>query len=483
MGFGLVIAGFALLFNPVIHVVDLLPDALGFLLIVMGLTKMSFFIGKVEQARSLFIKLALLEGAKCFMILTVPYASGSDIVLQTFVFGLAEALMFVPAVNYLFEGLSFAGLWYGATAMYEKKVFKRPLAKLIVKISEWEPAAKLIERITGKKYKKRTYAHKVEWITYVRDQILFFYVFRVCATLVPELTELQLYDNLGTVSAFSRSFAYYKPFLYLLLGTIVLVLGIKYMRTVSKFFKAVANDKTFVQGMENKYRLDVLPHDTFFIARGMKQSLVCFTAAVFASTVVTIDHVNVLVGLISASFLIGAAVIMKRYLPAAKWIIPFSVVRGVLSIVNLVFQYNYYAEYDLLAVEYVTEAYDQYYRMATFECVEACFAAVSLLMYMFFLLRAIKAHLEICGIQHETVSYSKLSRDVETYNTSGGMLLLCTILAVINFIMAGAFHFIMVDMTLIVVINTVVTLIWAVYTWHTVNVINAMLYDKEIQIF
>ena len=483
MGFGLVIAGFALLFNPVIHVVDLVPDALGFLLIVMGLTKMSFFIGKIEQARSLFIKLALAEAVKSFMILTVPYASGSDIVLQTFVFGLVEAFLFVPAVNYLFEGLSFAGLWYGATVMYEKKTFKRPLAKLMVKISEWEPAARLIERITGKKYKKRTYAHKVEWITYVRDQVLFFYIFRVCATLVPELTELQLYDNLGEVSAFSRSFAYYKPFLYIILGVTVLVLGIKYIRTVSAFFKAVAKDTLFLKNMDDKYRLDVLPHDTFFIARGMKQSLVCFTTAVFTSMVVTIDDVNVLVGIISASFLIGAAVILKRYIPSAKIIIPFAAVRGALSLVNLVLQYNYYAEYDELAVEFVTEAAEQYYRMASFECAEAAFAAVGILMYMFFLLRAIKKHLEICGIQHETVMYSKLSRDIETYNTSGGMLLLSAILTVINFILAGAYHFIMVDMTLIVVINTAVTLIWAVYTWHSVNVINAMLYDKEIQIF
>ncbi len=483
MGFGLVIAGFALLFNPVIHVVDLVPDALGFLLIVIGLTKMSFFIGKIEQARSLFIKLALVEAAKCFMVLTVPYASGSDIVLQTFVFGLAEALMFVPAVNYLFEGLSFAGLWYGATVMYEKKTFKRPLAKLMVKISEWEPAARLIERITGKKYKKRTYAHKVEWITYVRDQILFFYIFRVCATLVPELTELQLYDNLGEVTAFSRSFAYYKPFLYVFLGIIVLVLGIKYIRTVSSFFKGVGKDRTFLDSMDNKYRLDVLPHDTFFIARGMKQSLVCFTTTAFTCMVVTIDDVNVLVGVISASFLIAAAVILKRYVPAAKIIIPFSAVRGVLSLVNLVLQYNYYAEYDELAVEFVPEAAEQYYRMAAFECAEYVFAAIGILIYMFFLLRAIKMHLEVCGIQHETVMYSKLSRDVETYNTAGGMLLLSAILAVINFILAGAYHFIMVDMTLIVVINTAVTLIWAVYTWHSINVINAMLYDKEIQIF
>lgn len=483
MGFGLVIAGFALLFNPVIHVVDLVPDALGFLLIVIGLTKMSFFIGKIEQARSLFIKLALLEGAKCFMVLTVPYASGSDIVLQTFVFGLAEALMFVPAINYLFEGLSFAGLWYGATAMYEKKVFRRPLAKLLVRLSEWEAAARLLERITGKKYKKRTYAHKVEWITYVREQVLFFYIFRICATLVPELTELQLYDNLGTVSAFSRSFAYYKPFLYVVLGLIVLCLGIKHIRVVSAFFKAVRNDQTFIGNMDSKYRLDVLPHDTFFIARGMKQSLVCFTTAVFTSLVVTIDDVNVLVGVVSASFLIAATVILKRYVPQAKIILPFAAVRGVLSLVNLVLQYNYYAEYDELAVEFVPEAAEQYYRMAAFECAECTFAAIGILVYMFFLLRAIKMHLEVCGIQHENVMYSKRSRDVETYNTSGGMLLLCSILTVINFILAGAYHFIMLDMTLIVVINTAVTLIWAVYTWHTVNVINAMLYDKEIQIF
>ena len=482
MGFGLVIAGFVLLFNPVLHVVDIIPDALGFLLIVLGLTKMSFFIGKIEQARSLFIKLALLEGAKCFMILTVPYASGSDIVLQTFVFGLAEALMFVPAVNYLFEGLSFGGLWYSATAMYEKKQFKRPLAALIDRICEWKPVENLIFRITKKKRKKHSYAQKVEWITYVRDQILFFYIFRICATLIPELTELQMYENIGEVTAFSRSLAYYKPFLYVFFGVLVLLCGIRYIHTVSGFFKAVRNDRKFMESMEEKYRNDILPRDTFFIARSMKQSLVCFTVAVFTSVVVTIDDVNLLVGIISAAFLIGAAMILKRYVPAAISVIPFAAVRGVLSIVNMILQYNYYMEYTEDAVEFVDRAHTLYYRMAMFECIEYAFAALAVMLYMFFLLRAIKIHLAVCGIQHNTPTYSKRNRDIETYNTAGGKLLLCTVLAVINFILAGAYHYIMVNMTLIVVINTVVTLIWAVYTWHSVTVINAMLYDKETEI-
>ncbi len=460
-----------------LNVIDLVPDALGFLLIVIGLTRMSFFIGKIEQARDLFSKLALLEAAKCVMILTIPYASGSDIVLQTFVFGLGEALLFVPAVNYLFEGLSFAGLWYNASAMYEKKTFKRWLNIAGNRIFT------LIARITKRAYRKQPEVHTVEWITYVRDQLIFFYIFRICATLIPELTELQMYNNIGDVTAFSRSLAYYKPFLYVVLSAAVLILGIKHIRTVSSFFKAVKNDKPFLHSMEEKYRNDVLPRDTFFIARGMKQSMTCFTTSVFCCMVVTIDDVNVLVGAISAGFLIGAAVILKRYIPAAKWVIPFAAVRGVLALVNMVLQYDYYVDYTEEAVKYVEKAYTQYYRLAALECVEYVFAAIAVILYMFFLLKAIKAHLAVCGIQHENAMYSKRNRDIETYNTAGGKLLLSTVMAVINFILAGSYHYIMVNMTLIVVINTAVTLIWAVYTWHTVNVINDMLYNKEIQIF
>ena len=115
MGIGLVLAGLILLFNPVIIVVDVIPDAVGFFLIAAGLTKMSCFIGKIEEARQTFLKLAFVEVAKLFSIVILPYASGSADVLLAFVFGLIEGFLFVPAVRNLFEGLSFAALWYGGT--------------------------------------------------------------------------------------------------------------------------------------------------------------------------------------------------------------------------------------------------------------------------------------------------------------------------------------------------------------------------------
>ena len=64
MGFGLLIAGFVLLSNPVIMLPifgDILPDAVGFFLIAAGLTKLSAFIGKISEARDGFIKLAFTE--------------------------------------------------------------------------------------------------------------------------------------------------------------------------------------------------------------------------------------------------------------------------------------------------------------------------------------------------------------------------------------------------------------------------------------
>ena len=75
MGFGMVLAGFILLFNPMIHVIDLIPDVIGFLLIAVGLTKTSFFVSRIDDARRLFWKLVIIEGIKLPSFLMIPYGS------------------------------------------------------------------------------------------------------------------------------------------------------------------------------------------------------------------------------------------------------------------------------------------------------------------------------------------------------------------------------------------------------------------------
>ena len=59
MGIGYLLIGFLFLINPVIHVLDILPDCIGFFLIVKGLSKVSLFIALLRKV-ILIIPLALI---------------------------------------------------------------------------------------------------------------------------------------------------------------------------------------------------------------------------------------------------------------------------------------------------------------------------------------------------------------------------------------------------------------------------------------
>lgn len=464
MGFGAVIAGFILLFNPVINVVDIIPDAVGFFLIVGGLTKISYIIGKISQARDLFWKLAFVEVIKIFSIALIPYTSGSALVLLSFVFGFVELMLFIPAMNYLFEGLSFAGMWHNGTAIYAKK----------------------IKEVKGKddNGNKTTEKKEIELLASVKKFMIFFYAFRVGATLLPELTELELYDYVGEVRTLQRSWASYKPAFYVIFAIAVLVLGIIYIKKVVSYFGAIRKDKQFIENLERKYTEDILPKETFFIARNMKRAMMLFVLSAAASFIFNVDGINILVGIISSSLLIAAAVIVGKYVRLAKVVIPIAAIRSIISIVTVVLQYRYFNEYSIEAIAWIEGAYNQYYIMAAVECVEYIIAMASVLLFITSLMKAVKAHLEVCGIQTENVQYSKKNRDLETYNTIGGKLLMCSIVTIINFAFDCLYHYLMPNMPSITILTTLtsaVSILYILYVIHTTNTINSLLYDKEIQ--
>lgn len=458
MGFGLILAGFILLFNPVINVVDIIPDAIGFFLITAGLSKMSCFIDKLSVAREAFLKLAFVETAKIFAVAFIPYTSGSALVLMSFVFGVLELLLFIPAVNNLFEGISFAALWYNGTAIYAKK------------------------QIIQKKNNESKVVKTRELISTTKNYILFFYIFRVCATLLPELTELEMYDYIGEVKAIQRSLVSYKPFLYTVFGFITLILGFILIRRLCVYFGGIRKDSAFITSLADKYENERLTRPTFFIARRMKTALFLFMLSVVLSLIVTVDGVNVLIGAFSSALLGGAAVMIAPYNKKAVYAIIAAIVRSVLSFVSFVLQIGYFSEYSIEAIEWVSNAYDMYYKMALVGALEYIVALASMLLFMSVLMKTIKTNLDMFGIQTDNVQYSKKNRDLETYNIVGGRLLMCSILAIINYIMSAAFLYIYAQTTLAFLIASVITLVWIAYTISTINTINRFVYDQELKI-
>ncbi len=463
MGFGLITAGFILLFNPVFYVIDVIPDAIGFFLIAAGLAKLSCFVEKIAQARSLLLKLAYVEIAKVFSLLLIPYNGGSDKILYTFVFTIVELLMFIPAMNWLFEGFSYTGIWYGGTALYAKHDITKTVKQ------------------DGKKVKK--VVRSVDAMTRTKNSILVFYIVRVALTLIPELTELQLYDYLGEVTALGRSAVYYKPFLYVLCAMVVIIWGIGYIRKVSAFFRSLKQDKSYMEALNRKYEFDILPRSNFFTARNMKRVLTLMLLASAASFMLVVDGVNLFVGTVSAALLIAAAVILRQYSKAALLILPVSAVRGILAVVNLVLQTQYFAEYNAMDAKWISGATERYYNIAMLESVEYIFALVSFLFFIAILMKVVKNHLEITGVETGNAMYSKRNRDIETYNVIGSKLLLTAVLTIINFIMYCAYHYLVVEMEAIGVIIIVIALIWIAYVLHTVSTIANLIYNKELERF
>ena len=227
MGFGYIIAGFILLVNPIIHVVDLLPDFLGFFLIWKGLSKLAYLHSGFSAARDLFVRLSLTELIRVACIVFVPRADGSTLLLFAFVFGVIELIFFLPALNYFFEGLYYVGMRYESDAVFAKKELKK---------------GKIKEK--GESLKRFT---------------VVFYILRIVSTVIPELTELQMYEHKGTITAMAVDYTRFKPLLHILLGFAVMVVGVCWLVQLIRYFGSICGETDFVARLKEVYEKDIAP--------------------------------------------------------------------------------------------------------------------------------------------------------------------------------------------------------------------------------
>lgn len=100
--------------NPVVGIVDILPDAVGAALIFFALTRLAFFDGDVERARKYFGILFAVECARLALTSSVSGTSiSSNSLLAVTVFTIAEALLYILITRSLFSGAEYFALREG----------------------------------------------------------------------------------------------------------------------------------------------------------------------------------------------------------------------------------------------------------------------------------------------------------------------------------------------------------------------------------
>lgn len=289
--------------NPYISVLDLLPDVFGCLLIWYATSHVEFFSPKIEEARRLWLKLALLTGGDLILSSVIPANDETMRLLFVFVFRIAEGVMMFLAGRETFDGIMYLGTKFDGVGIYMHDS-KRKTERIEKKEeAEREKLARILERerekyerdtADGVDEKQRSRAtgryraavakisadenrvhREKDGIAALTHSLLIFVIVKTAMCVLPEFTVLSSHENRGDVtSGYDLNIANYKG-MFISLGFLVaLVVSIFWLVRVLRYINGIARDRTFMAEVKEKYAEFTRTHVELYTCRRVTASLI-----------------------------------------------------------------------------------------------------------------------------------------------------------------------------------------------------------------
>ncbi len=311
MGLGMLTAAPVFLFNPDMAIFDVLPDFIAYILIVAGITRLSYICPHLEAARTRFGWAAVVAGAKFISLFLVFGISNQNerpvmILLAVFAFAVVELIILVPAWSGLFDGMLYLGSRTGAMAPYRSRLGK-------VTITGFAKAATLV-----------------------------FIFFKSLCSVLPEFASL-------TMGGFDETKFNWYEYIGLLreFGVILgLIAGIAWLVIAEGYFIRLKNDPEFVSALKQKYDDEVSPTDVRFTKRRIGTAFVMLAAAFFFEIDIMLDYNNIIPDAIAALCFLGFFAILGNGLfPRWKYGAALSGIYAAVAGVSDWLQYDFNSKY------------------------------------------------------------------------------------------------------------------------------------------
>lgn len=296
--FGMLGAGLFFLFNPNINIIDVLPDAVGYLLILVSIGKLCDLCPELEDARSAFIRMFWISLAKLpalllmFWITAVNVGEQTIILLFAFCFSVAELVFGVRAFSIFFEGLAYLGTRQDGGAF----LYTCPI--------------KQSGRFRRFSHRPMQQADRV----YTRFTAVFFIV-KFAMSVLPEVTLLVPYDSTGYVTPEGRSMLNFRPLLIALAFCIAFVVGLIWLISMCRYIKYLSGYTAFWDGMASLYADQIIPKAGLFVMRRVHVFMLLASFAAFFSVDMYVDEINWFPDFISAALFLLAAFVVAKYAP------------------------------------------------------------------------------------------------------------------------------------------------------------------------
>ena len=346
MGFVLILLSMLFLWNPdVLVVFDLLPDLIGYILLSLGLSSLSYLNHHFEESAKRFHRMIALSAARLVYVLVLfGLVSATDrpttMLLGNFVFGVLELLTLLPAYKHLFEGLIYAG----SRAGFGESIFRPTLAHrfwslFIRRKSEFDESNTAV-----------TVTESTSFFTSL------FIIAKATLNVLPEfsvLTEqaegqINLYRFVGMFRVVA-----------MLAGAVI---GIVWLILVLRYFIGILRDKPFVGYLRQRYMQDIYPNTDLFVAKKYKLGSFFLLLGVLLALDLPIEGVNVLPDALSAACLIVGIAVLREYLQSWRASVAILSAYALVAMIDSYWQIRYFRidEYTAQAALKGAEATDAY---------------------------------------------------------------------------------------------------------------------------
>lgn len=343
---GRIIAAIIFFFNPNVGIVDILPDFIGYILLVTAISKVAVIDDRISDAQALFTRLIYITALRLASLLAVfgfiPLSDQNiSILLLSFVFDVLELLTLVPAVIKLFDGIFYLSDRHSGEAAYIK---------------------------TGR-FKPKTITERA------RSTIIVFVFAKALFGTLPEFSSLSA-DRGWDESIWGQMHMFIG--LFRIFGMIVsFVFGVIFLVKILRYILVLKKDVALFENLRNMYN-DTVSLRTDYLAR--RSAIVAFgyfgAAAVFMLDF-NLDGYNIVPDALAALFIIAGLLAIRKHLTEWKMTAIFSGIFAVASLVQTALEYQFASKYIIEAVDIDPETYSFYAIICVATAVTSILSVVS----------------------------------------------------------------------------------------------------------
>lgn len=368
LGIGSLTAAAVFLFLPDMEIFDLLPDFVGYILLLSGISCLRDLNDYFGDAYDRFYKIAWISAVRYFAFFVVlglvtAQERPDTILLLTFVFGVFDFFIVIPAWKCLFDGFSYLstrcdGATFDRRILQPKKIrFSNRRKGLQRGMTVDRAPQNRIDRLA-------------------RTTVIFV-GFKAILTALPEFAALSKDVETGAVFRPYDYIGIYRFFAMLA----VLVFGCIWLSRVVEFVRAAKKDERMVSFYREKYRTDVLTKPHIFTHRHLKSALFVACIAMVFRLDLRLDNAHVIPDALLALILCVAVLILGRHV-GRRW--DFFLSAGLFAAVSTgvnIFEYYFFYNYGVTSIE-TNEAGYRFF--VAFEIVKAVEEGLFILMMLLF---------------------------------------------------------------------------------------------------